>query len=270
MTPAIAAPLDASKAKGWFTPTRWILTVCFACAGVVLASIAMSRSYIAHNSLRLNEPDRIAACRQQLLNRFPGNVDLKVVAGIHGLCYAEIDEEDTLEEFGIRKSALLNQQAETPVILWMVVGITLSGVLLAGVQLIAGYRLASAGKAAGFEPGGQISVESNKLSLRSSVTGVLILAISLLFFYVFVTQVYLIKEIVPSPKASVTGSPELTWGWQQQPIPVLQAPVVPPAGTVPPRDASLPRFIGGRLGHAPEKQGVQLLAGRSPESNKKQ
>lgn len=77
--------------------------------------------------------------------------------------------------------------------MWMVVAITLSGVALAGLQLVAGYKLAAAGKAA-FEQGGQLSIEHSKISLGSSVTGLMILAISLVFFIVFVTKVYLIQE----------------------------------------------------------------------------
>jgi hypothetical protein len=97
-------------------------------------------------------------------------------------------------DFGIRKSAFLNQQAETPVMLWMVVVITLSGVLLAAIQLLAAYKLASSGKGA-FEQGGQLSVEAHKISLGSSVTGLIILTVSLAFFIVFVTQVYVVKEV---------------------------------------------------------------------------
>ena len=45
-------------------------------------------------------------------------------------------------------------------------------------------------------------MEKGKLSLRSSVTGLLMLLISLLFFYVFVNEVYLVKETPPLPGTS--------------------------------------------------------------------
>jgi len=52
----------------------------------------------------------------------------------------------------------------------MVVTITFSGVFLAGVQLFAGYKLASAGKA-NFDMGGTVTAEQKKLSVNSSVAG---------------------------------------------------------------------------------------------------
>jgi len=175
--------------------------------------VVASRSYISHAPIPLDEPKRVATCRAQLLDALKMPVtDLNLLAGVHGLCYAQVNEEDTLLEFGIRRSAFLNQQAQTTVLLWMVVGITVSGVALAGLQLIAGYRLASAGRAA-FEQGGQFSLENNKISLNSSVTGLIILVISLAFFYIFVTQVYLIREVGNARPKSEAGKPDLTWGW---------------------------------------------------------
>jgi hypothetical protein len=124
------------------------------------------------------------------------------------LCYQNLAGVFVLTYFGIRKSAYLNQQVQTTILMWMVVAITLSGVVLAGLQLIAGYKLASTGKAA-FEQGGQLTIEHSKISLSSSVTGLMILAISLAFFMVFVSKVYLIQETHSQVDAPVrdTGFP---------------------------------------------------------------
>jgi hypothetical protein len=98
--------------------------------------------------------------------------------------------------------------------LWMVVGITISGVILAGLQLFAGYRLALVG-VKGLEPSGDLTIEPKKIAINSTVTGVLILSISLAFFYVFVKYVYLIKELpIPAPN-SEAGTPDLHKGWGQ-------------------------------------------------------
>jgi hypothetical protein len=184
----------------------------------------------ARNSGKANEgpinvstqqAQRMARCRDELVAQIkPQNVDLRFLAGVHGLCYARINEEDTLEEFGIRRGAFLNQQAETGILMWLVVSITISGVLLAGLQLLAGFKLAMRGKAA-FEQGGQISLEANKLSLNSSVTGVLVLAISLCFFYIFAREIYLIRVVGEEkgapPVKSVTSNLDMKAGWDPEP-----------------------------------------------------
>jgi hypothetical protein len=193
-------------------------------------------------------------CRDRLQKQIsPTAVDLQLLGGIHGLCYAEVNEEDTLVEFGIRRSAFLNQQLQAPVMLWLVVGITMSGVMLAAVQLLAGYRLALAGKAA-FDQGGRLDFEKSKISLNSSVTGLIILVISLAFFYVYVTQVYLIKEVGIAPIKSEAGNPNLEFGWGgagnlvQNPLTSSKVLGSPGTGT-----QNL-NMIGGGLGLAPEVQ----------------
>jgi hypothetical protein len=164
---------------------------------------------------------RMRQCRQEVTAQVkPQEVDLKFLAGVHGLCYARVNEEDTLAEFGIRRGAFLNQQTETGILMWLVVLITISGVLLAGIQLLAGFKLAMRGKAA-FEQGGQISLEANKLSLNSSVAGVLILAISLGFFYIFAKEIYLIRvqgeDTMSPPVGSITSNLDMKAGWDPTP-----------------------------------------------------
>jgi hypothetical protein len=187
---------SASALTNWLTPAKWGWSFAVACVAVLLASIAISTSYLSHTAIEPDEVNRVSKCRDALVAqvRAPGsNLDVSQFSQAHALCYTEVNEEDMLVDYSIRKSAYLNQQKQTTVLLWMVVAITLSGVILAGVQLIAGYRLASAGKAA-FDAGGTIDIEKGKLSLKSSVTGLVILAISLVFFFVFVKEVYLIRE----------------------------------------------------------------------------
>ena len=168
-----------------------------------------------------DQEERMARCREELLAQIkPQSIDLKFLAGLHGLCYARINEEDTLAEFGIRRGAFVNQQAETGILMWLVVLITISGVLLAGLQLLAGFRLAMRGKAA-FDQGGQISLEANKLSINSSVTGILVLAISLFFFYIFAKEIYVIRVVgeqsTAAPVKSITSNLDMKAGWDPTP-----------------------------------------------------
>ena len=210
------------------------------------------KSYVPHEPITLDEPKRVALCREEILGQLkntPMQASLDVLAGIHGLCYARVNEEDMLLDYGIRRSAFLNQQDQTAVLMWMVVAITLSGVLLAGVQLVAGYRLAYAGKAP-FDQSGKIDVESKKVSVSSSVAGVLILAVSLLFFSVFAHEIYVVKEVNPPPGVnSVAGTPNLSTGWERPPQRLSQNPVLP--GQSP---SGLPiTIIGAGIGPTPAK-----------------
>jgi hypothetical protein len=198
----------------------------------------------------------MAACRSTILGELqPRVVDLNLLGSVHGLCYVQINEEDALTEFGIRRSAFIAQQKQTGVLMWMVIAITISGVLLAGIQLLAAYKLAASGKAA-FEQGGQLSLENNKISLTSSVTGVLVLFISLFFFYIFVKEVYLIKEVGDAPAMSVARTPNLRDGWspgdQGPTLPQLTLrPFTPAGGTAP-----MPQITAGPMPATPTQNGT--------------
>ena len=138
----------------------WVSLACVSSVLLVLA-LVVSRSYISHQALDLDERGadyqvRIEDAEQHEASAGP-SIWL-VLGSIHAMCYQEVAGADTLTDFGI-ESAYLNQQVQTAILMWMVVAITLSGVILAGLQLIAGYKLASTGKAA-FEQGGNLSVQA--------------------------------------------------------------------------------------------------------------
>jgi hypothetical protein len=112
--------------------------------------------------------------------------------------------EDLLGDFYIRKLSFAQQQSNTGVLLWMVAAITIAGVLLSGFQLLAAYRLANNGRGE-FSQGGELSFDSKSISLKSSVTGVVILTLSLAFFIAYVKWVYPIK-IQMDPEVAATNS----------------------------------------------------------------
>ncbi len=194
--------------------------VAFAVLILVLAVVAFAkRQYVSRTPIELNQSSRLGDCRSEVLNTLGSkSPDLALLGSIHGLCYARVDEEDILEEFGVRRAAYINQQYQVPIMLWMVVAITLSGVGLAGLQLWIGYKLALIGHG-GFESKGELTLEPKKISVSSSITGVLILTLSLIFFYVFVQYVYLIKELkVPAPESETVG-PDLHSRWGHNKLP---------------------------------------------------
>lgn len=110
------------------------------------------------------------------------------------LCYSSILGQGQINDFRIRRLKFIQQTYDERILLWMVVIITNSGVLLAAVQLGISYRLATLGKGTGFDVS-EISLERTKMSMKSSVTGLIILFISLAFFLIFVMFVFKIDEV---------------------------------------------------------------------------
>ncbi|MFD3264209.1 hypothetical protein [Phenylobacterium ferrooxidans] len=119
-----------------------------------------------------------------------------LVDRVSSVCYNHAYRALLLDDFRIRRTAYVQQQFQGNVMLWMVVAITLSGVALAGLQLLAASRLAATGQAS-LASDGVLSLERGKISLRSSVTGLLILVVSLAFFGIFVNWVYQLSENTP-------------------------------------------------------------------------
>ena len=144
--------------------------------------------------LTLSEPQQISFCQKETLALVkPEKVDLSVMSGLLNYCYSHMIGQGALEEIGIRRNKFIKQNHEDGILLWMVVSLTLSGVILAGLQLLASYKLALIGRAE-FAQSGELSLESSRISLKSSVTGLLILTISFAFFMVYIMWVYTIKE----------------------------------------------------------------------------
>jgi hypothetical protein len=79
--------------------------------------------------------------------------------------------------------------------MWMVVIITFSGVLLAGLQLWASYRLAESRQTTLDANDGQLVLERDRVVLKSSIAGLFILLVSFAFFLVFVLYVYRFEHI---------------------------------------------------------------------------
>ncbi|MFS8051565.1 hypothetical protein QD357_01935 [Rhizobium sp. BR 317] len=108
-------------------------------------------------------------------------------------CYARSYFEAEISREQVRQALYLRQIFENEVMLWMVVIITLSGVVLAAFQLLASYKLAVLGKDS-LSSASDLTIEHNKIALKSSVTGLLILTVSLAFFAIYVTFVFTLRD----------------------------------------------------------------------------
>lgn len=128
-------------------------------------------------------------------------------------CYSLISAQGLLNDYTIRKLNFYQQFRANGVLMWMVVAVTFSGVLLATLQLMASYQLAAAKGTQLSAEAGELTVQHDRLVLKSSVTGLFILLISFCFFLVFVFYVYKFETPVDQnsspPSASMLPAGEL-------------------------------------------------------------
>lgn len=116
-------------------------------------------------------------------------------------CYSSIRSQGLLNNFAVRELNFAQQYRANGVLMGMVVAITLSGVLLAGLQMLASYQLAIQKDPA---PQNKIELSRDRIILESSIAGLVILALSFAFFLVFVLYVYRFDR---SEDQSVVRSP---------------------------------------------------------------
>jgi hypothetical protein len=170
----------------------------------------------------------------------PSAIDFDLYDRAWTLCGNEIYNRIALADFNIRREKFVRQELDERVNLWMVVCITISGVLLAAVQLFMSYRLALIGRAE-FAKDTSLLAEQGKISLQSSVTGVIILVVSLAFFFVYVKWIYTIEEFqiqrpdnlksqAQVPQAQVPQAQVLHGGHLGPPVGLRQPAAPAPAG----------------------------------------
>jgi hypothetical protein len=115
--------------------------------------------------------------------------------GLNGFCYDTIGSQLKIDQEKIRRDNFVFQRNENVVLLYMVVLVTISGVVLAGVQLLASYKLAVLGRGELAGGGSEINYSAHSISFKSSVIGLTILAMSFAFFLVFIMYVYDMRDM---------------------------------------------------------------------------
>jgi hypothetical protein len=143
---------------------------------------------------------------------------------VRDYCYALIRDQGLLSDFAIRQLNFFQQYRANGVLMWMVVAVTISGVLLAGVQLWASYQLAVAKRAELSADSGELILKRDRLVLRSSITGLFILLISFGFFLVFVSYVYRFETTADRDNAIWPRGPTLPMGGLGPPAPDKDKP----------------------------------------------
>jgi hypothetical protein len=121
---------------------------------------------------------------------------------LYNLCNDQIFRTFQYNDFAVRREKFVRQELDERVNLWLVVIITISGVVLAAIQLVMSYKIAVSGKEH-WDTDAAFAVKQGEISFKSSVTGLAILALSLAFFVVYVGWIYPNKEVGASLGAPV-------------------------------------------------------------------
>jgi len=158
---------------------------------------------------------RVLECQDRAFHRLPQTTQdaatVELLERVSEFCYDDQRRTNQLSESNIRRGLYIHQRYENNVILFMVVLITLAGAALAGVQLLTSYNLAATGHLMG-DGATDLTLEQGKLSIKSSVTGLIVLALSLGFFGIYIFQVYAVlpsadAKDVPVSRAAAPNAP---------------------------------------------------------------
>ena len=156
-------------------------------------------------SYKLHSPPSINSCTNSALELTkPEKLEADTINKLNLICYNTILDQYNLNDFEIRKQKYLHQSYADRVVLWMIFLITISGVILAALQMAASFQLAATGREM-FTQSQELMHENGKLVIKSSVTGLFILVISFAFLTLFVYKIqpineYKIGKYAPTPK----------------------------------------------------------------------
>jgi hypothetical protein len=136
----------------------------------------------------------ISTCLDDTMKKIDvAKIDLVSLNDLGNFCAQHKYWQLLLTDFDYRRAKFFRQDYDDKIMLWLVVTITASGVALSALQLITSYKLAASGRVVA-QGDSKITLEASKISVQSSITGLLILTVSLAFFIVFVIKVYQFKE----------------------------------------------------------------------------
>lgn len=165
-------------------------------AALLLALVALSALLLAVHRYTRVEPltslsrDEISQCDRDTgaalsINRG----DLVSLDRLSTHCIQIVRNLRIIEDFEVRRQAFLQQYQRGEIILWLVISITVSGIVMAAVQLVAAYNLSIAfGQVVTNDS--ELTFDAKGMTIRSTVSGLVILAMSFAFFLVYVVDVY--------------------------------------------------------------------------------
>lgn len=166
---------------------------------VAILAIFMLSHESANQALDNKTSSDLAQCLGKISN---GNSSIITNSDALAICYNTQLSIVRIEEEYLVRDAFVFQRGQSVVLITMVVVITLSGVVLAALQLLGSYRLALRMKGNGTAGSGDfvqqsttIEASTDKLVVRSATVGIAILAISFAFFFILVRDVYTMQKV---------------------------------------------------------------------------
>lgn len=181
--------------------SRRMLWLCAALAAL-LSAIPFTAS-----ALEMIGADAVDKCVKGVFPSIdPASQDFGKLKTVLDFCYSRLFYQANFNAENVRQALFDRQIYENEVMLWMVVAITMSGVILAGMQLYTSYRLSAQGTNTENTPT-ELIVRKDELAVKSSTTGLLILIVSFGFFFVYVVFVFTLKEVSSGNVASAEAKP---------------------------------------------------------------
>jgi len=165
-------------------------------------------------SHKLHSPPSIGSCTNSAIELIkPNKLEAETINKLNLICYNTILDQYNLNDFEVRKLKYLHQSYADRVVLWMIFLITISGVILAALQMAASFQLAATGREM-FTQSQELLHENGKLIIKSSVTGLFILVISFAFLTLFIYKIHPLNEHkigkeAPAPKNMPNSANEL-------------------------------------------------------------
>jgi hypothetical protein len=188
-------PLPVSDANGKIPHHLIYYSVLFFIVFILLI-LAIKFTGTYGQADNIGKSGRMEACssahEKEFMAYYSSRVD--AIDSLTNYCYKLVYLQDSLWDYEIRRSNFTIQQYQGSVLLTVVVIVTISGVALSALQLLAAFQLAITGKEK-LNASAEIGMAAGKMSAKSSIAGVIILSISLLFFAVFVKYVLPLTEL---------------------------------------------------------------------------
>ena len=204
----------------WQSRSIWILIAIVVGYTVIVIRLSvygpsMPDAQFAGTPVEIDQ--RVDQCIKNVLQAISkDHPELWLYRDVSNDCVLTIYNVDSLVDFDIRREKLLRKELDERVLLWMVVAVTMSGVAFAGLQIWLSYNLAISGLG-DFGEATEMTLKKGDLALRSSVTGLFILAFSLAFFVSYVKWIYTDQEVViahpenvPLPSGHIEGTGSIT------------------------------------------------------------
>ena len=238
-------PMHAIKPVGFIVPLVAFMVAIVAASALLWAVERNSAAYSNPMDAKTDIKDCESTLRGILGSK---SVDMRLEDQIANHCIGVVSNSYSLQDYDVRRTSFIEQYHESQFVLWLVIGITISGVVLAGIQLVSAYNMSlMLGKSA-FDAI-SLGFDAKSISLGTTVSGLVILAMSFAFFLVYVIYVYPVQI---TNSISMNASKSIAMPNSEQALPTTPAAApASPDSSPPPSFYQAPRPTSASIGKHP-------------------